>query len=148
MQKKSSIEKVYKEYLSVKENNSCKWSKVFFFNLFLENDVYFFSINNPPDGYLIVRKIIDEYEVLSLATDINKKRKGIASMLLYKLINKSKKEKIKRIILEVSLKNLSAVRMYKKFGFKIMGKRINYYNQGSELIDAFIMEKKLIKYVE
>ena len=148
MQKKYRIEKIYKEYLSVKESNPCKWSRVFFFKLFLKKDIFFLSINKPIEGYLIARKIVDEYEILSLATDIDKRRKGIGGMLLNKIINKSKKEKIKRILLEVSLKNVAAIRMYKKFGFKIIGKRINYYNQDSGLSDAYTMEKKLIKYVE
>ena len=42
MQKKK-IEKIYKEYLSVKENNLKKWSKDFFASLLLDKNVFFIS---------------------------------------------------------------------------------------------------------
>ena len=146
MQKKR-IEKIYEEYLSVKENNFRKWSKDFLSSLFLEKNVFFISSNDPAEGYLIARKILDEYEVLSLATDINKRRRGIGTMLLKKLINMAKKEKIQRILLEVSENNTVAISFYEKLGFKKVSKRKNYYKEGIETYDAHIMEKSILKYV-
>ena len=52
MQKKE-IEKIYKEYLAVQECIQEKWSKVFFYNLLKDKSVFFISINNPINGYLI-----------------------------------------------------------------------------------------------
>ena len=141
MRKKNRIEKIYKEYLSVKENNLNKWSESFFFKLFLEKSVFFISLNKPLDGYLIARKTLDEYEVLTLATDINKRRRGIGTMLLKKLINLASKDKVYRIILEVSENNIAAVSMYEKLGFKKISKRKNYYNNSQGFSDAHIMEK-------
>ena len=140
MQKKE-IEKIYKEYLAVQECIQEKWSKVFFYNLLKDKSVFFISINNPINGYLIARKIIDEYEILSLATDISRRRKGIGSQLLSELLILAKKEKIKRIILEVDRDNIAAVRLYKKSGFKIISKRSNYYNRLGKVSDAYIMKK-------
>ena len=142
MQKKE-IEKIYKEYLAVQECIQEKWSKVFFYNLLKDKSVFFISINNPINGYLIARKIIDEYEILSLATDISRRRKGIGSQLLSELLILAKKEKIKRIILEVDRDNIAAVRLYKKSGFKIISKRSNYYNRLGKVSDAYIMKKKI-----
>ena len=141
MRKKNKIEKIYKEYLSVKENNTNKWSESFFFKLFLEKNVFFISQNSPLDGYLIARKTLDEYEVLTLATDINKRRRGIGTLLLTKLINLAKKDKVLRVILEVSENNIAAVSMYEKLGFKKISKRKNYYNNSEGFSDAHIMEK-------
>lgn len=141
MRKKNRIEKIYKEYLSVKENNLNKWSESFFFKLFLEKSVFFISLNKPLDGYLIARKTLDEYEVLTLATDINKRRRGIGTLLLKKLINLASKDKVYRIILEVSENNIAAVSMYEKLGFKKISKRKNYYNNSQGFSDAHIMEK-------
>ena len=95
MHSKNEIEKIYKDYCSVNEDIENKWSKDFFYNLFLEKNVFFISINNPLEGYLIGRKIIDEYEILSLATDMEKRRKGFGLGLLYKLLDMAKKEKKK-----------------------------------------------------
>ena len=141
MRKKNRIEKIYKEYLSVKENNLNKWSESFFFKIFLEKNVFFISLNKPLDGYLIARKTLDEYEVLTLATDINKRRRGIGTLLLKKLINLASKDKVYRIILEVSENNIAAVSMYEKLGFKKISKRKNYYNNSQGFSDAHIMEK-------
>jgi ribosomal-protein-alanine N-acetyltransferase len=141
MRKKNRIERIYKEYLSVKENNLNKWSESFFFKIFLEKNVFFISLNKPLDGYLIARKTLDEYEVLTLATDINKRRRGIGTLLLKKLINLAKKDKVLRIILEVSESNIAAVNMYEKLGFKKISKRKNYYNNSQGFSDAHIMEK-------
>ena len=141
MRKKNRIEKIYKEYVSVNENNINKWSESFFLKLFLEKDVFFISQNSPLDGYLIARKTLDEYEVLTLATDINKRRRGIGTLLLTKLINLAKKDKVLRILLEVSEKNIAAVSMYEKLGFKKISKRKNYYNNSEGFSDAYIMEK-------
>tara|TARA_A100001011_G_C14205773_1_gene797711 strand:+ start:642 stop:1076 length:435 start_codon:yes stop_codon:yes gene_type:complete len=141
MRKKNRIEKIYKEYLSVKENNLNKWSESFFLKLFLDKNVFFVSLNRPLDGYLIARKTLDEYEVLTLATDINKRRRGIGTLLLTKLINLAKKDKVFRIILEVSENNIAAVSMYQKLGFKKISKRKNYYNNSEGFSDAHIMEK-------
>ena len=113
----------------------------FFFKLFLDKNVFFISLNRPLDGYLIARKTLDEYEVLTLATDINKRRRGIGTLLLTKLINLAKKDKVLRIILEVSESNIAAVSMYEKLGFKKISKRKNYYNNSQGFSDAHIMEK-------
>ena len=141
MLKKNRIEKIYKDYSSVNDDTKNKWSKDFFFSLLLEKNIFFISFNNPLEGYLIGRKIIDEYEILSLATDIKKRRRGVGLGLLHKLLDMAKKEKIKRIILEVSKNNIAAINMYKKLGFKKVGIRKKYYRIGVSFLDAYLMEK-------
>ena len=75
--KKIELKKFIKIILLLKDIEKHKWSKDFFYNLFLEKNVFFISINNPLEGYLIGRKIVDEYEILSLATDIEKEEKEL-----------------------------------------------------------------------
>ena len=53
----------------------------------------------------------------------------------------AKKEKIKRIILEVSKNNIAAINMYKKLGFKKVSTRKKYYRIGANFLDAYLMEK-------
>jgi len=53
------------------------------------------------------------------------------------LIDKAKENCI-LITLEVNEKNLSAITLYKKYGFQIVGIRKKYYNNIS---DAYIMTK-------
>ena len=109
---KNNINKIYKKYLSVSEDNCKKWSKDFFTNFFCNKNVFFFSSKIESGGYLIARKIFDEFEVLSLATNRKERRKGIASELLRSLFKKAEQEKAKKILLEVSKKNIPAIKMY------------------------------------
>ncbi|MBF95958.1 MAG: hypothetical protein CFH34_00864 [Alphaproteobacteria bacterium MarineAlpha9_Bin4] len=140
---KNNINKIYKKYLSVSEDNCKKWSKDFFTNFFCNKNVFFFSSKIESGGYLIARKIFDEFEVLSLATNRKERRKGIASELLRSLFKKAEQEKAKKILLEVSKKNIPAIKMYEKFGFNIEGNRKNYYKTPSGLKDAYIMIKSI-----
>ena len=57
------------------------------------------------------------------------------------IINFCKKKNIKLINLEVSSKNLTAIQLYKSFGFKEVGVRKNYYKDCDALLyTKFIKE--------
>ena len=57
-------------------------------------------------------------------------------MLLHKLIELCKEKEYSSITLEVNTKNIPAIKLYEKFGFKNVGIRKKYYNG---LDDAVIM---------
>jgi len=59
------------------------------------------------------------------------------SLLLENLINKAKNSSI-LITLEVNEKNLPAIHLYEKYGFKKVGLRKKYYDNK---FDAYIMTK-------
>ena len=86
--------------------------------------MFFFS-KNSSKGYLIFRKILNEYEIIAISTNIKYLRKGVGSELLYRLFKKAKSNSVKKIFLEVSNKNLVAIKMYNKFGFYQVGLRKN-----------------------
>ena len=140
---RSDIRKIYKKYISVKQLDRTKWNEKFFFNIFLNKNIFFLSSYTPSHGYLIVRKILDEYEILELATNIKNLRKGIASKLLKRLIEKAKKEDINKVFLEVSENNIAAIKLYLKLGFCKLGCRKNYYKTSNGFQDAFIMVLKI-----
>ena len=64
---------------------------------------------------------------------------GIGSLLLKSLISLSKKLNLTSLSLEVNENNLTAIHLYKKFGFEILGTRKNYYQNQN----AIIMTKTL-----
>lgn len=72
------------------------------------------------------------------------KRKGLGSKLMHAFFEyyrmSYKKGLDKKIFLEVSLRNTSAVSFYKKHGFKTLSIRENYYKNKE---DAILMEKKI-----
>lgn len=108
-------------------------------NTFLNHLVYEFD--GKILGFYIASHVLDEVEIFTIAVDKDYQNKGIGSKLLDHLIDRSKVNDIKKIWLEVSTKNQAGISLYKKYGFKIMGLRKNYYQKLGE--DAYNMLKEL-----
>ena len=90
-------------------------------------------------GVCVFHKIYDEAEIRYLSVHPSYKRIGLGKKLIYKIFNECKNENIKRIFLEVSIKNKHALNFYDKLGFKTICIRKKYYKDGS---DALLKEKK------
>ena len=101
------------------------------FAIFLEKEMI---------GVSVVHTIIDETQINYFSIKNNFRRKGFGSYLMNYLINKCKKNNIKKLLLEVSETNLIAEVFYTKFNFITVGIRKNYYRNGS---DAVLKEKIL-----
>lgn len=108
-------------------------------NNFLNHYVY--ELDGKVVGFYIASKVLDESEVFTIAVDKDYKKMGIGTSLLNHLIERSKRDSVHQIWLEVSTKNTPAIKLYEKFGFKIMGIRKNYYQKIGE--DAYNMLKEL-----
>ena len=92
-------------------------------------------------GYCSIRRIVNEGHINNIAVSPKHQNKGIASMLLEKIICYANKKRFIGITLEVRVSNTPAIRLYKKYGFTPEGIRKNYYSTPSE--DALIMWKYL-----
>lgn len=84
-------------------------------------------------GLLIIR---DEGHITNLAVKLERHSQGIGKAIVYFLFNLALEAGIKAISLEVRTTNLIAQELYKKFGFKNIAIRKNYYGYED---DAFIM---------
>lgn len=84
-------------------------------------------------GFVSFKNILDEVEIMNIVTKSNKRGQGVASSLLSLIIRKTKAKKIN---LEVNEKNITAINLYSRFGFKKVGQRTKYYN-GTD--DAILM---------
>lgn len=93
-------------------------------------------------GYICFWKVNDEVHLLNLAVYPEERGKGWGQRLITEMIDLAKRCNIKRIVLEVRERNFIAIRLYRKFGFKIIGKRPFYYKETGE--DALLMELELI----
>jgi len=114
------------------------FEKIYPLNNYVNNENYIILIDKEKDinGFLLVYKNLDYYELEIIITAENMRKKGIASMLIeYFIKNYCKKNDI--ILLEVSDKNEIAISLYKKFEFEIINIRKKYYKDS----DAFIMKK-------
>lgn len=114
------------------------FSKHYDLKYYLDNkDIYVclgYELNKKIVGFILAMKLFDESEILILYVDKLFRKKGIAKKLINYLINPINS---KSILLEVSNKNLPALNLYKKFEFKIINIRKNYYQDS----DAYVMRK-------
>lgn len=94
-------------------------------------------------GYGMIMMVLDEAHLLNISIGRHWQRQGLGSELLQFLIDLSKERNCIRMLLEVRDSNQAAQRLYKRFGFSVVGMRKNYYpaHQGRE--DALIYERVL-----
>ena len=88
--------------------------------------------NNKLVGFLIYKKIYEVIDLLYIVVDPIYRKHGIGSNLMEYLI----KLDYERIMLEVNTNNKSAIKLYKKYNFKIINIRDKYYGDSS----AYVME--------
>ncbi|MCL1809102.1 MAG: ribosomal protein S18-alanine N-acetyltransferase [Clostridiales bacterium] len=91
-------------------------------------------------GYAGVWVILDEGHITNVAVHPDFRRKGIAKALICSLVDLSVREGVRMFTLEVQESNKNAISLYKHTGFKVHGKRKEYYEDDHE--DAIIMWKK------
>jgi [ribosomal protein S18]-alanine N-acetyltransferase len=83
-------------------------------------------------GFLVAHRVDSEWELENIVVAAVKRRKGLGTMLLHKLINDARTTCATEIFLEVRESNLAARRLYEKHGFEEAGLRKNYYASPSE----------------
>ena len=85
-------------------------------------------------GYWIVG---NEGHITTMAVRPLNRKKGVADILLYNLIQTAIHNNIKWLTLEVRISNYPAIALYSKYQFKQLGIRKNYYQDNNE--DALIL---------
>ena len=80
-----------------------------------------------PAGFLLARFVLDEAEILKLATARDLRRRGVASRLLAAFLASAENRQVLRIHLELRATNAGARALYEKFAFEMTGRRPNYY---------------------
>lgn len=106
-------------------------------NPFINYIVYFDK--DIPVGYIEYNKLYEKIDIVNIFVKESYRNRKIGSNMLEYLINKSKKENIENITLEVNIENTYAIKLYKKYNFKEVAIRKGYYNG----IDGILMELKL-----
>ncbi|MBQ3021037.1 MAG: GNAT family N-acetyltransferase [Bacilli bacterium] len=101
--------------------------------LIKENNIIGYYDEDYLVGFIIFNKLYEVIDLLYIVVDPIYRRKNIGSILLEYLINNFIFEKI---ILEVRCDNVNAIKLYKKYNFKIINIRKKYY----ENKDAYVME--------
>ncbi|MFZ2102947.1 MAG: ribosomal protein S18-alanine N-acetyltransferase [Oricola sp.] len=94
-------------------------------------------------GFIIVSIAADQAEILTIGTDEDARRHGVASAMLSRMIEDVRAQGADAVFLEVGVNNAAARALYGRHGFEVQGRRADYYTtpEGSE--DALIMKKVL-----
>ena len=85
-------------------------------------------------GFAGILLIIDQVNIMNIVVKKDKRNFGIGSSLLEEFIRYSKIHNATSITLEVNEKNIPAIKLYKKYGFKQVGLRKKYYNNEDNAI--------------
>lgn len=85
-------------------------------------------------GFAGILLIIDQVNIMNIVVKKDKRNFGIGSSLLEEIIRYSKIHNATSITLEVNEKNILAIKLYKKYGFKQVGLRRKYYNNEDNAI--------------
>lgn len=97
----------------------------------------FIRLKPPEDyilGFITLRKIFNEYHVMTIVVRKEQRGKGIGELLIIGAFDEAKYNNIDSITLEVPEKNSTAINLYKKYGFMKKGLRKNYYDGENALI--------------
>jgi len=110
----------------------------------------FIDILSSPGGFSISAKgcfalgriVLDEVELLQIATDPAYQRQGLATAVLIDFEKHALNAGASQAFLEVAITNLPACALYQKLGWREAGLRRGYYKSESyDPIDALIFNK-------
>ena len=96
-------------------------------------------------GYAGLMYVLDEGYISNVAVSPDRRREGIADMLLTELYERAKAKKLSFLTLEVRESNIPAQSLYKKHGYTEVGRRKAYYSRPKEdavLMTCFLREEE------
>ena len=88
-------------------------------------------------GYVGMLYVLDEGYISNVAVRPDHRRRGVAEALLAALEARGRALMLSFLTLEVRERNAAAIALYEKRGYRITGRRKNYYEKPTE--DALIM---------
>jgi [ribosomal protein S18]-alanine N-acetyltransferase len=98
------------------------------FSTYLASDLVWVS-GEPLAGFILIRAVGDEAEILTLAVDPAHRRAGHAAALVDAAKQDLAKTGVSRLFLEVAADNSPALALYERQGFLPIGVRKGYYRR-------------------
>ena len=100
-----------------------------------------------PKGFIIVRIVADEAELLTVSVGKKFRKLGIARALVEHAIRNLQADRIASFYLEVSEHNTNALNLYRSLNFKQIGEREGYYriknDNSTPSANALVMQLEL-----
>ena len=96
-----------------------------------------YSFKTKVIGYLMAESIIDEVHIHNIVVKEKHRNNSIGKKMVTHLINQCQGDYKNKICLEVNGSNISALKLYNYLGFRKVGVRKGYYQDG---MDAILMD--------
>jgi len=125
-----------------RESFPLPWSEEMIYRDLTEHSRAYFYVaekENKILGHIAIWKSPDEIHLTTLAVASAWRRRKVGSALVKKIIDKHSMER-SEIVLEVRESNRPALELYRKLGFEVRDRRLQYYVDNGE--DALIMVYK------
>ncbi len=126
-----------------KNCNEPVWTTLSLFHLLNKGSGYGYILKylNNSIGYILLRSLDNEEEVLSLGVLKSKRRQGIALKLFNEFEKGVIRKNVQRIILEVKVDNFAAICFYEFLGLKKIKVLKNYYKTDKGYEDGLLLSK-------
>ena len=101
------------------------------------------QIEGEDAGVVLWRTVVDEAELLTLAVNAMHRRRGVGTVLVSQVIQRSRRQGARQLFLEVGVDNPGARLLYAQAGFTEVGRRAAYYQRPTGFADALVLRLTL-----
>ena len=108
---------------------STAWPPSEFERLLTSSSVIADAIGDGPafKGFVVSQRALDEAEILTIAVEPRARGKGLSTALLGNHLSRVARAGVFKIFLEVDESNTPALALYRRYGFRQVGRRPAYY---------------------
>ena len=124
------------------------WHRKSFLEELVCENAYSYAVRSQPVdqrseiiAYVFLRVLLTEMHILRIAVAAEFQAMGVATWLLQQCFSLAKHKKVYSVYIEVRPTNETAIALYRKSGFQLLGRRPAYYPETGE--DALVMVKHL-----
>lgn len=126
-----------------KASYSVPWSETTFRGLLRRRDAELVVavVGNEVIGYAILWCVLDQGELGNVAVTAGWRGRGVGELLVEEIVRRAVRRRVNEVFLEVRPSNTVARRLYERLGFRLVGRRRNYYQQPVE--DALVLRRPI-----
>jgi ribosomal-protein-alanine N-acetyltransferase len=133
------------------EDFSRPWSEHEFASLLEQEPVFGFGVWQVGSrkavlaGFVLARHAADEGEILTIAVSRAQRRRGLGRDLMEAVLRELHAQRAEALFLEVDETNGAAIALYRRLGFREVGRRPGYYEHTgtTKRTDALVMRRAL-----
>lgn len=97
-----------------------------------------------PAGFVLARQAAGEAEILTIAVSRQHRRRGLGRLLMDAVLRRLYAERVGSLFLEVDENNEPALALYRRLGFREVGRRPDYYeNKARGRTNALVIRRDL-----